>query len=159
MIVDNILHAPIYYCLGDLFKAALEFFSRNDLNGLPEGKLFLQDDQLIAIVATYEKKLLEEFILLEGHRRYADIQYVVSGSEILAWKSAPLFSEKGPYNSENDVWNCTLPKGQLNFARLSGGEFAILFPWDAHAPQLQDGVPGRVKKIVLKVALHQPVDI
>lgn len=153
MIIDDLSQANYYSCLGKYFQDAFIFLSRDDLASLPDGKLVLKDDKLFAIVASYNTQKLAELILVEGHRRYADIQFVVSGSELLAWNPTLHISDKGPYDPENDVWNSYIHKEQLSFVRLSAGRFAILFPWDAHAPQLHDHIPGQVKKIVLKIAL------
>ena len=154
MIMDDIRQAHHYSCLGSLFQDAFDFLSKSDLLALSDGKFALQDNRLFAIIATYDTLPLANFIQMEGHKRYADIQFMVSGREMLAWKPAHRIPDKGIYDPENDVWKSLFAKEQLSFFRLSAGEFAILFPWDAHAPMLQDGVPRRVKKIVIKVAMY-----
>lgn len=154
MIVDTIRHSNQYFCLGSLFQAAFDFLSETDCENLPEGTLSIQGDRVLAIVSSYQTMRVEKTVLVEGHRRYADIQFVVSGSERLAWLTTRRVAGKSPYNPDKDVWTALVPNEEPSFIRLNPNDFAILFPWDAHAPQLEDQEARRVKKIVMKVALE-----
>ena len=87
--------------------------------------------------------------MLESHRRYLDIQFVVSGEDCIGWLPVAACSRVSQaYNSETDL--------QFFFDRpgtwidLAAGSFAVFFPQDAHAPL---ATSGSIHKVIIKVAL------
>ena len=86
---------------------------------------------------------------LECHRNYADIQYVVSGTEGVGYAlpDAPLtqLSEYQP-----DIQFFTTDWDTLT---VRPGTFYIVWPQDLHAPRVALGAPGPVTVIVAKVKL------
>ncbi|MFQ7062346.1 MAG: YhcH/YjgK/YiaL family protein [[Clostridium] leptum] len=89
-----------------------------------------------------------------SHRDYLDIQIDLEGSEQIGISSLedPRLTVTQAYDKRND---CQLLSGPLTVSCPMGpGRFLILFPHDAHAPGLADGVPGTVKKAVIKVKLE-----
>lgn len=83
-----------------------------------------------------------------------DIQIDLEGSEQIGVSSLedPRLTVTQAYDKRND---CQLLSGPLTVSCPMGpGRFLILFPHDAHAPGLADGVPGTVKKAVIKVKLE-----
>ncbi|OHE70614.1 MAG: hypothetical protein A2007_06065 [Verrucomicrobia bacterium GWC2_42_7] len=87
---------------------------------------------------------------LEVHRKFIDIQYVVSGCEKIGWKSLhQMKEEKEPYNAERDI-GFFHDKPDF-WMTLKPGQFALFFPNDGHAP-LAGLVP--VRKIIIKVPCH-----
>jgi YhcH/YjgK/YiaL family protein len=92
----------------------------------------------------------EESAQFEAHRKYIDIQYVVSGKELI--NIAPLASVKEvltPYDASKDIEFVTVSK--LIYLKASPSDFFIFFPGDAHRPGLKDGANAPVRKIVIKV--------
>jgi len=85
---------------------------------------------------------------LEAHRRYVDLQLLVSGSEEIGW--SPLSSchqEVTPYSDEKDIVFYKDPV--RDFLRLSPGYFAVFFPDDAHAPLVGEDI----QKLVFKFSV------
>ncbi len=150
MILDHLARAGRYRGLSAGITAALDFLRTTDLTAFPEGKTLLDGDRLIANVARYRTKTAAEAVW-ESHRKYIDVQYVVSGQERFGYvdlASAPAVVKD--YNAEKDVLfyspgTVTLP--------LPAGYFAIFFPEDIHAPGLAEGAADDVLKVVMKVAL------
>ena len=91
----------------------------------------------------------DEGRLYENHKEYVDVQYVLEGTEIIRVTDAGGLSVTNEYNSENDVALFALADG--TDVKLGPGDFVVLFPHDAHVPQLMSGSPDDVKKIVIKV--------
>ena len=58
--------------------------------------------------------------------------------------------QAGDYIPEKDI---TWLIGSGDFVTLAAGQFAIVWPGDAHMPGLDAGVPGTVRKIVVKIAV------
>ena len=54
------------------------------------------------------------------------------------------------YQTERDLaWL----QGPGEFLTLGAGQFMILWPGDAHMPGIDAGVPGPVRKVVVKIAV------
>lgn len=104
---------------------------------------------IYAIVQTCDPKPKKEQVL-EKHRKYIDLQYVVSGKEKIGWK---FFDKKFKvlkrYNPKKDIsFYSTLPDTYIN---LKKGEFAIFFPEDTHAPLC---CQKTVKKCIVKIPVN-----
>ncbi len=91
--------------------------------------------------------------LFEAHRRFIDIQVVLSGSETLYWAPLSSLQVRGEYSEEKDI---SFHDGPVGVAvPLVPGWFTVLFPEDAHKPgctQIGAG-PAQVRKLVIKVAV------
>jgi biofilm protein TabA len=134
---------------------AIHFLHSSNLASLPDGRLVIDGDQVYAIVSTYTTRPLGKTIELEGHRKFVDIQFLLAGKEIIAWASSGTVPVTVDYDESKDLWKGIRPVEQLTLLHLSTGQTAILYPSDAHAPQIADGEPATVKKIVIKVAIKE----
>ena len=71
--------------------------------------------------------------MLEAHRGYIDIQYVIDGADLIGIrKTSGCANPIGGYDRQKDIifFNDKPEK----YIKLKPGEFAIFFPDDAHAP-------------------------
>ncbi len=150
MIIDRFENHTLYP-FGSAWNAAFEFLKTLT----PEsetGKVLMQGDRLYAGVDCYNTKA-RDAAKLETHRKYVDIQVLLSGSECLE-----IFPKNGlkvsqPYNPEKDAEFYQVPADAPVRITLSPGEFLVFFPEDAHMPGLMSGnVSQPVKKVVIKVA-------
>ena len=149
MMLDTLSRSGIYESLHPAFAAAFAFLRRPDLATLSAGRHMLDGEKLYAIVQEYDTRPLADGFL-EVHRRYIDIQFVVSGAELIGY--APLTGQtvKEPYADAKDS---AFLNGAADPIPLRQGHFAIFVPHDAHMPGRTVGAPARVRKIVVKVAL------
>lgn len=88
---------------------------------------------------------------LEIHRKFIDIQYLISGRETLVWAPMKGLDVHTPYNGEKDF--CfLLPPGNVSRLDLLPGAFAVFFPGDAHNGKLS-GPAGDTafRKVVVKI--------
>lgn len=128
---------------------AFKFLMNNDLAKLELKRYDIDGDDLFATVSEYMSKN-EETTKFEAHRKYIDIQYVISGNEIM--NIAPLKTVKdvvAQYDAAKDIEFMTANK-VINYT-ASPSNFFIFFPSDAHRPGLKSGVSSPVRKIVIKV--------
>jgi biofilm protein TabA len=131
------------------WEKAFKFLKTNDLSKLESKRYDIDGDDLFATVSEYLSKN-EETTRFEAHRKYIDIQYVISGKEIM--NIAPLTTVKDvvtPYDATKDIEFLTVEK-IIKFS-ATPSNFFIFFPADAHRPGLKDGVNSNVRKIVIKV--------
>ena len=141
--------------LGD----ALRFLKTADLANHEAGRfpMDLNGVDVILQVMDMETKP-REAAKPEIHRKYIDVQFLVSGgperaayydddgsgvvsSDELATERDILFYENNPAALEGSVY-------------LTPGAYAIYLPWDVHVPALTADGPARpIRKIVMKVPL------
>ena len=103
MIVDNIGNFEKYSALDKKFEKSFEFIKKVAAENLPADKYQLEDNgSLYAIVQEYDSKTPEN-AKAEGHEKYIDIQYVVSGEEVMEVFDISKATIKTPYNPDKDV--------------------------------------------------------
>jgi XTP/dITP diphosphohydrolase len=151
MILDHLQNAHLYESLHPLFNQAFDYLKNTDFTALENGKYELAEDDLFAIVNSYNTEP-REARKWEAHRKYIDIQYIVSGTEEMA--VAPLHTMKiiQPYQQENDY---ALFDGNGHTITVPAGFFTIFYPTDVHMPNLIHHQPSHVKKVVLKVRVEE----
>ena len=148
MIIDRLENTAATTLLAPRLRQGLEWLRRTDLRVLPEGRHDIEGDRLFALVEEYTTRSAVE-CRWEAHRKYTDIQYVVSGAERMGYTNIRRTSENQPYDVERDV--AFFAPG-TDFVTVHAGMFAIFAPEDVHAPGGAAGEPEVVRKIVLKVA-------
>jgi len=154
MIVDSLANASQYRGLALLLDRGLEEMTRLSANPPADGRHELSGQSLYASISTYSTESPEEKAF-EAHRRYIDIQVVLSGRETLYWAPLAMLEPRGEYAEAKDVAFYTgLPSVAVP---LEPGWFTVLFPQDAHKPGCislgGQGGPSTVKKLVIKVAV------
>jgi YhcH/YjgK/YiaL family protein len=152
MIVDRIENAHLYAALNDRFTKAFEILTDRTLSSKQDGRYEVDGDKLYYIVQHYTTKLREE-CKLEAHRKYIDVQFVVSGQEILYYVPLKGLKIETPYDQTKDVAFYKVPN-DLTAVNLRPGMFCILFPQDAHIPCCQFNGPSDVHKVVIKVKIN-----
>ena len=117
---------------------------------LSDGRHEIDGDNVFALVARGQGRGPLDSPL-EFHRRYLDIQYVVSGQEAIGWlPTQQCVDVKCEYLPDQDIgFFLDRPKSWI---AVAPGNFAVFFPSDAHAPL---GGSGPFHKVVVKVALDQ----
>jgi len=149
MIVDTIQNASKYFSVHPLFAKAFEYIGQTDLANAPDGKLDIAEG-LKAIFSNKTGMTAEASVAkFECHNKYIDIQLCINGTETIGWKPREkCVRENGGYSPEKDV---QLYNEQPDmYFKLTGGQFAIFFPEDVHAPMIGE---GEIKKLVIKVKI------
>jgi YhcH/YjgK/YiaL family protein len=135
-----------------IWERAFRFLKDNDLSKLELKRYDIDGDNLYATVSEYTTKN-EETTNFEAHRKYIDIQYVISGKEIM--NIAPIATVKDiitPYDETKDIEFVTVSKKVNHIA--SQDNFFIFFPDDAHRPGLKVGTNALVRKVVIKLRVN-----
>jgi YhcH/YjgK/YiaL family protein len=150
MIIDKIENSLLYEEISERIKKSFEYIRETDLKNIKQGKYEIDGENIFALISEYKTKSEQEG-KLEAHRKYLDVQYVITGEELMGY--APLGGQKilEPYKEENDIIFFT---GEKSFIKVSSGMFAIFFPEDVHMPGISTGKISDVKKIVIKVRIN-----
>lgn len=150
MVLDKLANADRYTCMHPLFAQAFKFLQETDLQSIATGVHEIEGRKLFAIISDGPGVTKDNY-KLEVHRKYIDIQYVISGTDHMGWKDLALCDEPNdPYNEEREA--AFFPDRTDNWFDVPAGSFTIFYPDDAHAAM----VTGErvVRKVVLKIAVQ-----
>ncbi len=148
MILDELKAAARYHVLHAGFEQGFKFLARTDLEQLPGGRHEIDGDRVFALV-NRDPGRGRSGARLEAHRKYIDIQYLVSGREEIGWRPTRECREvTEPYVAERDIM--FFGDASQTWIDLPVGKFMIFWPEDAHAPL---AALGDNLKVVIKVAV------
>jgi biofilm protein TabA len=148
MIFDLLANHTRYTGLGPNLAAAFDFLANTNLAALKPGRIDLKGEALYVLVQEYTTKPAEQG-LWEAHRRYIDVQYILSGHERMGFAQLSTM-QLGDYVPERDFQPMS---GSGHTLDVFPGAFVIFHPQDAHMPGLAVNIPEPVKKIVVKVGI------
>lgn len=148
MIIDKIENAALYAGLSERLAAGFNYIQNTDLIHTEPGIYEIEGEDVLAVVQEYESKQQSD-CKVETHYNYIDIQYVIDGQERIGVAS---LGRQVPYevNHEKDY---AFYDTETALIPLTPGMFAVFFPSDIHQPGVAMGLPGKVKKVVVKVRL------
>jgi YhcH/YjgK/YiaL family protein len=152
MITDQLDNAGMYGGLGERIAMGLALLNEEYVRTAAEGKYEVQGEDLYFMVQEYQTKPFEEG-RVEIHRRYMDIQYIVSGRECIVYHPFEGLTEEQPYDGQKDVAFYRRPAA-ISRIMLEAGMFAIFWPQEPHLPSRAVSNPEKVKKIVVKVRME-----
>lgn len=155
MIYGKITDAAQIQYLGnniDLLKTAFDFLKGEKKNNLQKGKFFIEGTELFGYYSEYKTHVADNQVW-ESHRKYLDIQFLVSGLEVIKCSSIQKLSITEEYSFDTDavLGICDVVDNEF---KMEEGSFLILFPEEAHLPGITYETESSNKKIVIKI----PVD-
>ena len=151
MIIDNLDSISLYQGISPGFAKAVKFILANDLNALPEGVCEIDGRNLYYIP---NRSITEpaQSKRWEAHRRYGDIQCVLSGRQKVGYAHiGELCMTDQGYDEEKDIAFFTPRENrELHHLILGTGQFIVFFPQDAHKPMCAVDVPEQIHMFVVK---------
>jgi biofilm protein TabA len=151
VIADTLENLERYRGLDPKLDRGLEALRRLAGNPPADGRHELAGEELYGSLSSY---LTGEPAgkSYEAHRRYIDIQAVLSGREMLFWAPLAGLRARSGYSATEDIATFEDPPAGGVGLVLEPGAFVVLFPQDAHKPGCRTGSRGEnVRKLVLKV--------
>lgn len=147
MIFDTLKNKALYYACHKDFEKSFDFIEKAIREDLPLGKYEIDGTKVFANIQEYEPQ--PDNGVFEGHRNYIDIQFILSGNELMECVEIDACTSIQPYKPD-----CELFQTEANTAKLECGAntFAVFFPNDIHKPGKILKENETVKKIVVKVA-------
>ena len=132
-----------------MFKQLFDYVKAHDFTHVPAERIVLDGDRLFINVADVTLKSPEEQVL-EVHRRYIDVHFPLSREEIMGWSSLSVLATESmqPFNEEDDF--AVYAERAQSYLTIHPGEFAIVWPEDAHAPIIGQGA---LRKLIAKVCI------
>ena len=145
--IDKVQFAEQYHLNKALWDKAFAYLKETDLKTLPNGRHAIDGDNVYAIVAEAPTKDYDK-TAFESHKKYIDLQYVITGEENMGRAPLDSVTVSRPYSEPNDIAYYT-GDGKIYTVKQNG--FLIFFPSDAHRPNITPGGNKVDKKIVIKI--------
>ena len=144
MIIDKFDNIRFYSCMLNNLENGLQAVEalRN-----PEAGRYEFDGGFFLVQKGETKPMSEG--TFEAHRKYADVQIVLEGSEEIAWADLGDLKEDGEYNGDND--KAAYTGAEDNVMRITAGMCYIAFPLDGHKAVRHTSRQQSYTKIVMKL--------
>jgi len=149
MVIAHLNDSERYASLHPLFKQLFDYVKSHDLSQVPAERITLDGERLFINVADPTLKAPEDQVL-EVHRRYIDVHFPLTGEEIMGWSPMSVLTTESinPFNEEDDY--AIYAEQAQSYHTIYPGEFAIVWPEDAHAPIIGKGT---LRKLIAKVLI------
>lgn len=146
--INKNLFAQQYFANQEYWDIAFEFLASADLNSIELGKYELLGEDVFAMVSEYNTKNVEN-ARLEAHKKYADIQFMIAGEELMGVCALQNTVVTIHYDEAKDV--CFLDSPDVEYHKADQSNFFVFLPSDAHRPcvKVEENIP--IKKVVIKV--------
>jgi len=146
MIYDNIKNCALYAGLRSEFKEAFELIKSNKFEKTP-GRYELNNG-MFYLAQSYETRP-EADCVFESHRKFIDLQYIVSGKEFHGIANISFLTPKDSYNEEKDIIKYSGTGANI---LLDESYYGIYFPEDGHKPNISINLePVKMYKLVFKI--------
>lgn len=142
-----------YYCKdNDKIERAFKFLLETNLEELETGKHLIEGEDIFALVQVYSTKD-RNLCRFESHKRYIDIQFIVSGIEKMSCVPTHklTLAEDDLIKNDKALYK---DSSQGNDFVVNEGQFVVFYPEDGHKACIEADYSCQVKKIVLKVVLE-----
>ena len=116
------------------------------------GKYDLENGAYVS-VQEYTTKARSE-AKYEAHKKFIDIQMILSGKELIAVSPIEKMTISDEYNEEKDFMLFHHNDECTDYV-LEAGDFLILYPQDVHMPGVCVNEKSPVRKIVVKVPVEK----
>lgn len=129
-------------------KKCLEFLAQNGNANIALGRHEVDENGTYVMISEYNTRLKEQG-MWEAHKKYIDLQLVLSGEEYLHVSSLN-HMKTGVYEEEKDFLPC---QGEAERTlHMEEGKAVLLMPDDVHMPNMSvDETISNVKKAVFKI--------
>ena len=144
MIADVLANAALYRGVHPRLAAAFDYLATFD-PATPDARFPLDGENVHVLVQTYATKPAAEK-KWESHRRYVDVQYIVSGRERIDVAQSGALAGATEYAEAKDIIYYGGEQGETSALYVEAGHFAIFFPHDAHRPGVQAGRAPRSRR-------------
>ena len=149
MVYDFLENAALYAGMGTGIAKGLDALKNRNVAALEPGDYPIDGDKIVLKIQSYNTKPAEQ-ARFEAHRRFIDIQCIVSGEEKIGIEPLHNMVKETEARPEGDIW---FYEGTGSEVLMRPGQFMIIYPSEAHAPCIATGSPTAVKKALIKVAI------
>ncbi|HIJ68448.1 MAG TPA: YhcH/YjgK/YiaL family protein [Deltaproteobacteria bacterium] len=150
MIYDTLENFGKYFHTGSPLFNALSFAVEFD-PAKPDGRYEIESEKIYALVSSYETSPASQN-RFEIHRKYADVQVVIEGEETVEVSLSSELRSVSEYCGAKDKVFLESPMDSASLV-MRRGDFAVIYPNEAHRPNCDVHGKLHVRKIVVKVRM------
>lgn len=132
-------------------QRAIHYIKTTDFMSMKQADYPIEGDQMFVKVFDNTSKTVEESHP-ELHKKYIDVQFWVTGSELMGICPKKKEYEVVQEDKGQDLYLLGEVEGE-QFLRMEQGDYIILFPNDVHRPGIAEREPETYRKAVVKVSL------
>ncbi len=149
MIVDRIERFQQYTrSVPDIYEV-MKFAEKVKKENIPVGKYPIQNGFVLVQEGQTRKFEEAEF---EVHRKYLDIQILVSGTEYVEYADIKDLTTKVAFDEEKDL---ELMDGAGCKIQIKPDMFYVLYPSDGHKPCCHEEISTNYKKVLAKIKIDK----
>ncbi|GAA4853231.1 YhcH/YjgK/YiaL family protein [Paenibacillus vulneris] len=128
----------------------IEYIRSTDFSSLPAGKYEIEGDLMFALLQEPATKDWQQQ-RPESHRTYTDIQFLLSGEEVI--RVVPLSEEAVISEQSFETRDIAFYEkvGEESSLVLRPGSFAVFYPGDIHRPCCSVTKDQPIRKVVVKI--------
>lgn len=131
----------------------LKFVFGHDCLMLPNEQIDIDGKDLFVRVMEYQPKPASENNF-ETHKIYADLQYIVSGVELMQVVPSKMLTPVMEHDSKGD-YQFFKAQDSISDLVVHAGEFTVFYPTEAHRPAcLYKDCSAMIKKLVFKIKIN-----
>jgi YrbI family 3-deoxy-D-manno-octulosonate 8-phosphate phosphatase/YhcH/YjgK/YiaL family protein len=130
---------------------AISYLKGLNIENIPVGEKIDVNEKFFYSVQVYETKPENE-CKLESHRKYVDVQLMISGEEAIDIADISRLTIKKQYDSEIDVMFWNVPERMVR-TTLTDGDYIVLYPENAHRGAVSVDKKVKVIKLVGKIKI------
>jgi YhcH/YjgK/YiaL family protein len=147
MILGTLQDSARYEALHPDFKEVFDYVKQHDLLHTELGRIELRGDDIFINNIDPTTSLASDQPL-EVHETYLDVHMLLEGRERIGWLPASECRKaRGTFDHEKDF--ILYDDTPSSYVDLLPGQFAIVYPEDAHAPMIGQG--EQIRKLIIKV--------
>lgn len=150
MLFGNI-HTEGFEHLHPALKKGFDFLKNTDFENMEPGKIEIDGDNIFAMISETNSDYHENR-RMEAHVKYIDIQFSVSGNEIIGTgvMGDNLKVTEDKLEEKDIVFYDNAVNEEL--LTMEKGSYAVFFPCDLHRPNCcTNNTPAPIKKVIVKV--------
>jgi YhcH/YjgK/YiaL family protein len=157
MVTDFLTNLGKYKSLLSVPDKVLGWLSGVELQNLSTGKHLIDGDSIYALIQEYQTCPAGDKYW-ESHKKYTDLQIVISGEEFMGYIPSTGLNVLSPYDEAKDISFYENETPPCSLVHVTAGHFCLFFPGEVHKPGLTQTAAGTVKKAVLKIAAEKGTD-
>jgi YhcH/YjgK/YiaL family protein len=151
MLTDTINNLSRYDSIIPHIKSIGRYLDKNNIKLLDPGKYPIENEAAYLLIQNYTTNH-ESDKKWESHRKYIDIQLVLSGFEYIGYCPAKSLIPTEDYNESKDIIFYKEIKDGFSRLYIQADTFAVFSPGEAHKPGCHISEPSAVKKAVFKIS-------
>ena len=152
MIFESLEAAKLYYKNNQAMNLAFSSIEKFSATPFQKGTWSIDGENMYLAATEYGTTPLNAQSLMEAHRKYIDVMFLLEGQECIFCKPTEQLGHiVSSYSVEDD---CLLAKVDADATpnHFYQGQVAVLFPDDAHCPGCCIDSIRQVKKLICKVS-------